>query len=143
MLSVCLQRKINQHLPLRVIIAHYGLFLAAAEAILLGFQHYLVMLGTTVLIPTHLVPQMGGGNVRFLKEIYHHDILDFFMFYLWSQLWFICLGGEGKNDTDNAFCGWIEHIVSDILWYSFTCSDRRLLYLCANNHFDHLGRSIQ
>ena len=35
----------------------------AAEAILLGFQHYLVMLGTTVLIPTALVPQMGGGNV--------------------------------------------------------------------------------
>lgn len=32
------------------------------EAILLGFQHYLVMLGTTVLIPTILVPQMGGGN---------------------------------------------------------------------------------
>jgi nucleobase transporter 1/2 len=35
----------------------------AAEAILLGFQHYLVMLGTTVLIPTTLVPQMGGRNV--------------------------------------------------------------------------------
>ncbi|XP_052183594.1 nucleobase-ascorbate transporter 6-like [Diospyros lotus] len=32
------------------------------EAILLGFQHYLVMLGTTVLIPTALVPQMGGRN---------------------------------------------------------------------------------
>jgi len=39
----------------------------AAEAILLGFQHYLVMLGTTVLIPTALVPQMGGGNVSFSK----------------------------------------------------------------------------
>ncbi|KAH9623307.1 hypothetical protein KSS87_000444 [Heliosperma pusillum] len=32
------------------------------EAILLGFQHYLVMLGTTVLIPTYLVPQMGGDK---------------------------------------------------------------------------------
>ncbi|KAL3366729.1 hypothetical protein AABB24_011441 [Solanum stoloniferum] len=32
------------------------------EAILLGFQHYLVMLGTIVIIPTALVPQMGGGN---------------------------------------------------------------------------------
>uniref|UniRef100_A0A0C9S7V8 TSA: Wollemia nobilis Ref_Wollemi_Transcript_7527_2810 transcribed RNA sequence n=1 Tax=Wollemia nobilis TaxID=56998 RepID=A0A0C9S7V8_9CONI len=30
------------------------------EAILLGFQHYLVMLGTTVIIPTVLVNQMGG-----------------------------------------------------------------------------------
>ena len=43
-------------------------FFDAAEAILLGFQHYLVMLGTTVIIPTALVPQMGGGNVR----IYSH-----------------------------------------------------------------------
>ncbi|CAL9224193.1 unnamed protein product, partial [Arabidopsis halleri] len=33
-----------------------------AEAVLLGFQHYLVMLGTTVLIPSALVPQMGDGN---------------------------------------------------------------------------------
>lgn len=32
------------------------------EAILLGFQHYLVMLGTTVLIPSSLAPQMGGGK---------------------------------------------------------------------------------
>lgn len=39
------------------------------EAILLGFQHYLVMLGTTVLIPTFLVPQMGGGNEEKAKMI--------------------------------------------------------------------------
>jgi xanthine/uracil permease len=43
-------------------------FSNAAEAILLGFQHYLVMLGTTVLIPTSLVPQMGGGNVSLDKD---------------------------------------------------------------------------
>jgi hypothetical protein len=35
----------------------------AAEAIILGFQHYIVMLGTSVIIPSALVPQMGGGNV--------------------------------------------------------------------------------
>lgn len=35
----------------------------AAEGIILGFQHYLVMLGTSVIIPTIIVPQMGGGNV--------------------------------------------------------------------------------
>ncbi|XP_057788123.1 nucleobase-ascorbate transporter 4 isoform X2 [Salvia miltiorrhiza] len=35
-----------------------------AEAMILGFQHYLVMLGTTVIIPTILVPYMGGGNVE-------------------------------------------------------------------------------
>ncbi|KAG5522286.1 hypothetical protein RHGRI_034465 [Rhododendron griersonianum] len=39
------------------------------EAILLGFQHYLVMLGTTVLIPSSLVPQMGGGNEQKAKVI--------------------------------------------------------------------------
>ncbi|XP_057514340.1 nucleobase-ascorbate transporter 6-like [Actinidia eriantha] len=39
------------------------------EAILLGFQHYLVMLGTTVLIPTALVPQMGGGNEEKAKVV--------------------------------------------------------------------------
>ncbi|KAK6920752.1 Nucleobase cation symporter 2 family [Dillenia turbinata] len=39
------------------------------EAMLLGFQHYIVMLGTTVLIPTALVPQMGGGNEEKVKVI--------------------------------------------------------------------------
>ncbi|XP_010541828.1 PREDICTED: nucleobase-ascorbate transporter 4 [Tarenaya hassleriana] len=34
------------------------------EAIVLGFQHYVVMLGTTVFIPSLLVPLMGGGNVE-------------------------------------------------------------------------------
>ncbi|KAE8707600.1 Nucleobase-ascorbate transporter 6 [Hibiscus syriacus] len=34
------------------------------EAVLLGFQHYLVMLGTTVIISSILVPLMGGGNVE-------------------------------------------------------------------------------
>ncbi|XXG56853.1 hypothetical protein AAC387_Pa03g4163 [Persea americana] len=39
------------------------------EAVLLGFQHYIVMLGTTVLIPSILVPQMGGGNDEKAKVI--------------------------------------------------------------------------
>ncbi|PNX58485.1 hypothetical protein L195_g059215, partial [Trifolium pratense] len=39
-----------------------------AEAIILGFQHYLVMLGTTVLIPASLVSQMGGGNVSLVEK---------------------------------------------------------------------------
>ncbi|KAG6600279.1 Nucleobase-ascorbate transporter 4, partial [Cucurbita argyrosperma subsp. argyrosperma] len=34
------------------------------EVILLGFQHYLLMLGTTVAISTIIVPLMGGGNVE-------------------------------------------------------------------------------
>lgn len=35
----------------------------AAEGIVQGFQHYIVMLGTTVIIPSILVPLMGGGDV--------------------------------------------------------------------------------
>ncbi|GMY38734.1 nucleobase-ascorbate transporter 4 [Fagus crenata] len=34
------------------------------EAILVGFQHYLVMIGTIVIISTIIVPLMGGGNVE-------------------------------------------------------------------------------
>ncbi|XP_058723251.1 putative nucleobase-ascorbate transporter 9 [Vicia villosa] len=34
------------------------------EGILLAFQHYLVMLGTIVIVSTILVPLMGGGDVE-------------------------------------------------------------------------------
>ncbi|CAL1391992.1 unnamed protein product [Linum trigynum] len=39
------------------------------EAILLAFQHYLLTLGITVLIPTMIVPQMGGGNFEKVRVI--------------------------------------------------------------------------
>jgi len=35
----------------------------AVTTVFVGFQHYLVMLGTSVLIATILVPLMGGGHV--------------------------------------------------------------------------------
>lgn len=35
----------------------------AVEAVVLGFQHYMLSLGITVLIPSLLVPLMGGGDV--------------------------------------------------------------------------------
>ncbi|KAH7523740.1 hypothetical protein FEM48_Zijuj06G0044100 [Ziziphus jujuba var. spinosa] len=35
----------------------------SAEAVVLGFQHYLLTLGTTILIPSMIVPQMGGDNL--------------------------------------------------------------------------------
>jgi hypothetical protein len=34
------------------------------EGIALGFQHYILSLGTVVMIPTMLVPLMGGNDVR-------------------------------------------------------------------------------
>ena len=44
------------------------LVITAAEVILLGFQHYFVMLGTTVALSTIIVPLMGGGNVRTFSQ---------------------------------------------------------------------------
>ncbi|KAK1405240.1 hypothetical protein POM88_004845 [Heracleum sosnowskyi] len=34
---------------------------ASAQTVLLAFQHYIVMLGSAVIIATALVPRMGGG----------------------------------------------------------------------------------
>jgi hypothetical protein len=39
------------------------LFVCAVTAIILGFQHYLTMLGTTVLIPTLVFRSIGGHPV--------------------------------------------------------------------------------
>ncbi|XWS39854.1 hypothetical protein CRYUN_Cryun18bG0090500 [Craigia yunnanensis] len=44
-------------------------FFLFLKQIFLGFQHYLVMLGTTVIISCILVPLMGGGNVEKAKVI--------------------------------------------------------------------------
>lgn len=33
------------------------------ESVVLGFQHYVLTLGTTILISSLVVPKMGGGNV--------------------------------------------------------------------------------
>jgi len=42
------------------------LFDGAGGAVLLGFQHFILCLGTAVMIPTLLVPLMGGNAVRVL-----------------------------------------------------------------------------
>lgn len=41
----------------------YLSFVFSGETILLAFQHYILILGTTVMIPSMLVPLMGGTNV--------------------------------------------------------------------------------
>ena len=41
---------------------YFNLFLAV-ETILLAFQNYILMLGTSVMIPALLVPAMGGTDV--------------------------------------------------------------------------------
>ncbi|KAK4348547.1 hypothetical protein RND71_031302 [Anisodus tanguticus] len=39
------------------------------EALFLGFQHYILCLGNIVLIPSIIVPQMGGGNDEKAKVV--------------------------------------------------------------------------
>ncbi|KAM3688485.1 hypothetical protein ACB098_10G156900 [Castanea mollissima] len=39
------------------------------EAVVLGFQHYVLMLGITVLIPSIIVPQMGGNDAEKARVI--------------------------------------------------------------------------
>lgn len=39
------------------------MYVKAGEAIALGFQHYILALGTAVMIPSFLVPLMGGDPV--------------------------------------------------------------------------------
>lgn len=40
------------------------------EAIALGFQHYILALGTAVMIPSFLVPLMGGDDVSFQDPLF-------------------------------------------------------------------------
>lgn len=39
----------------------------AAETVLLAFQNYILVLGTSVMIPSLLVPAMGGNDVSFCQ----------------------------------------------------------------------------
>ncbi|KAF5733377.1 putative nucleobase-ascorbate transporter 10 [Tripterygium wilfordii] len=47
----------------------FDLIFQQAEAIVLGFQHYILTLGITVLIPSIIVPQMGGGDAEKVRVI--------------------------------------------------------------------------
>jgi len=47
------------------------------ETIVLGFQHYILALGTAVMIPSFLVPLMGGTDVSHSQL--GHLLLCFFI----------------------------------------------------------------
>lgn len=53
-------------------------FFLAAETILLAFQNYILMLGTSVMIPTLLVPLMGGTDVSSIN-------FCSFSVFMWSE----------------------------------------------------------
>jgi len=46
------------------------------EAIALGFQHYILALGTAVMIPSLLVPYMGGEPVSFFSSLILFYLFD-------------------------------------------------------------------
>lgn len=56
---------------------------------------------------------------------------------------FASIGRESKSDSDSTVCGWHKHIFPNILRDSFACSYWGILHLCANNHFNHSGWSLQ
>jgi len=113
----------------------------AAEAILLGFQHYLVMLGTTVLIPSALVPQMGGGNVRPGEKNHFADI-SCLSLTEYGGLIVVFVEREGGGDPDTSLCCWPEHVAPEFVWHSFACCYWRLLHLCPNHNFNYPCWSI-
>lgn len=52
------------------------LFSCSGEAIILGFQHYILALGTAVMIPSVLVPMMGGNDVSsYLSFLDHRHLV--------------------------------------------------------------------
>ncbi|KAL2574724.1 hypothetical protein AAZV13_17G203900 [Glycine max] len=77
---------------------------ADGEALLLGFQHYLLTLGITVLIPTILVPQMGGGDAEKARVIQTlllaSGISTFLQSLLGTRLPIVVVANRYKSYTD-------------------------------------------
>lgn len=59
------------------------------ETVVLAFQHYIVMLGTTVLIANTLVPPMGGDAVCFVFW-FLDPVVEYLFYYmiLKSTVWY-------------------------------------------------------
>ena len=116
----------------------------AAEAVILGFQHYIVMLGTSVIITSALVPQMGGGNVSIFESPPHH-VQNLNM----SKVLNFCCGiaflpgGEGSGDPDAAVRRRHQHLVPVILWDSSPRSDGWILHRRRADHFHHHIQPLQ
>jgi hypothetical protein len=120
----------------------------AAEAILLGFQHYLVMLGTTVIIPTALVPQMGGGNVRpslslsscfvVLPPLLHRRSLT-----RKHAPFPGTAGGEGAGDPDAAVRRRHQHAAPELPRHAPPRRHRGLIHLRRAHHLHHPRRPLQ
>lgn len=65
--------------------------LSAVETILLAFQNYILMLGTSVMIPSMLVPLMGGSAVsaKYFQIWNVFSCCNFYSFSTKAMLYFI------------------------------------------------------
>lgn len=118
----------------------FKLSITAAEVILLGFQHYLVMLGTTVSLSTIIVPLMGGGNVRtFSQKAFQFSQNISPSFSLQSNSFLIYIGGEGWNDKHFVVCCGYQYFITNLVWNPFACGDWWIVYL---HHSGYLGSFV-
>ncbi|XP_062177710.1 nucleobase-ascorbate transporter 4 isoform X2 [Alnus glutinosa] len=102
-----------------------------AEAILLGFQHYLVMIGTVVIISTIIVPLMGGGNVE------KAEVINTFLFVAGINTLLQSLFGTRLPVVMGASYAFIIPIIS------ITLSRRFNTYTDPHQRFKHTMRAVQ
>ena len=93
----------------------------------LGFQHYIVMQGTTVMLATVLVPQTGGNHVNPFPHLLISILMLFYficLFKLKSNP-FICpffssnslkTGRQGTCNSNDVVYEWSEHFTANIHW---------------------------
>lgn len=128
------------------------------EAIALGFQHYILSLGTAVMIPTLLVPMMGGDDVRIIEAsslssllfsfhfrtslphwptcVYKIRVFFYTPFFLFN-LCFIETGWQGEGSTDNPICDWNQHFIADPLRNEVANGCWRLICIYRADRIDH------
>ncbi|XP_031483831.1 nucleobase-ascorbate transporter 3 [Nymphaea colorata] len=95
------------------------------EAIILAFQHYIVMLGTTVMISTLTVPLMGGDhgdNARVIQTLVFMSGINTFLQTLFGSRLPTVMGGSF------AFVIPVVSIIHDFSLRSFTSEHQRFLH---------------
>lgn len=105
----------------------------AAETVLLAFQNYILMLGSSAFIPALLVPAMGGTDVSL-------QICFLFMSWGFSGLVSNLLCPEGRQSAsyaDTTLCSWYQDTSSSSFRYEVACCCWRLFCLCSPHCLHH------
>ena len=102
-------------IPLSESCSFSSLFGCPGEAIILAFQHYILALGTAVMIPAVLVPMMGGDDVssppalRFLTALCLRVGSCFVMWCFFGASFRLGNGVAARRGTG---CGWCRRCCS-------------------------------